>query len=124
MATDFAIRILMNEGGSGGVTSDQIPTIVQRVLGVVSADTLVLTHAAGYVAGSRTYNATIGINTVGTPNFGIALDIDANVSSSRKAAILASVIQKLSSFTLTLPALNTSYSAGGSSANEVTLTVS
>jgi hypothetical protein len=120
----FAIRIRMDEGGTNGVTSDQIPTVVQKVLGVVSSDTLVLTHAVSYVAGDRTYNVVIDVNTVTTADFGIDLNISTNVSSSRKAAILASVIQKLSSFTLTLSALNTSYSAGSTSVNEVTLVIS
>jgi|TARA_Y100000310_G_scaffold345865_1_gene471859 hypothetical protein len=123
MATDFAIRIRIDENGSGGVTSDQIPIILQKIIAVLNAQSLVLTHAATYTAGDRTYNAVVDVNTITAADYGIEVLIDSTVSASKKASILSRILQVLANFTLVLSALNTSYVAGSTSVNKSTITV-
>lgn len=122
MATDFGIRIIIDEAGTGGVPSDQVPEVVQKIIQLLRSDTLVLTHAAGYVAGSRTYNVTLSLNTITSADYGIEVLIDSGVSVNRKVAIVSKIMQCLSGFTLTL-VLATTYAAGSSSTNQNTLTV-
>lgn len=125
MATDFGIRVRMDEGGTGGVTSDQVTDIDRKVLQAISGETIAITHSStgAYVAGDRTYNAVIDVNTITTADYGIEILIDSTVSASKKAEILRKILQVLASFTLVLSALNTTYAAGTTSKNQLTLTV-
>ena len=123
MAVDFGIRIRIDEGGTGGVTTDQTPGIVIKVIQLLERETLVISHAAAYAAGSRTYNAVIDVNTVTVADYGIEVLIDSTVSANKKTGILRKILQVLSSFSLTLSALNTTYAAGSSSTNQNTITV-
>ncbi len=95
MAVDFAIRIIMDEGGTGGVSADRIPEIVRRVIQVLEPETLALTHAQiTYTAGTKVYNAAISVNTVTVADYGIGIEIDSTVSTSKKADILRRIIQE------------------------------
>ena len=123
MATDFGIRIRMDESGTGGVTSDQIPGIVKSVIQVLESESLAITHVASYAAGSRTYNATIDVNTITSADYGIEILIDSTVSAGKKASLLSKILQVLSAYTLVLSALNTTYAAGASSTNQIIITV-
>ena len=53
MATNFAIRVIMD---SAVVGADVVPELVRRVIQVLEPETLVLTNAATYTTGDRTYN--------------------------------------------------------------------
>ena len=123
MATDFAIRVRMDEAGSGGVPSDQVPEVVRKVLQVVESETLAITHAASYAVGTRTYNVVVDVNTITAADYGIEILVDSTVTASKKATLLRKILQVLSAYTLALSALNTTYAAGTGSTNQNTVTV-
>lgn len=123
MATDFAIRVRMDENGTGGVTSDQIPEVVRKVIQILGSESLAIAHAASYTAGNRTYNAVVDVNTITTADYGIEILVDSTVSANKKVELLRKVLQILSTYTLALSALNTTYAAGTTSANQNTITV-
>lgn len=58
MATDFAVRVIMD---SAVVGADRVPELVRRVIQVLESETLALTNAATYTAGDRTYNLVVTV---------------------------------------------------------------
>ena len=123
MATDFAIRIRLDEAGSGGVPSTQVLDVVQSVIQAIRQNTLAISNAASYTAGDRTYNALISVNTVTTADYGIEILIDSAVAASVKARILRDILAALAAYTLALTTLATTYAAGTTSVNQITITV-
>ena len=53
---DFAVRIVWDEAVLG---KDRTPAIERMILKIFENETLSITHAAGYTAGDRAYNASI-----------------------------------------------------------------
>ena len=122
MATDFGIRIIMDENGVGGVTSDEVAKVVQKAIQLLAPETLVITNAVSYTGGNRAYNVSLSLNTITTADYGIEILVDATVSTNRKVAILYKILNALSIYTLTLVLVAT-YAAGTTSTNQNTITV-
>jgi len=122
VATDFGIRIIMDENGVGGVTSDEVAKVVQKAIQLLAPETLVITNAVSYTGGNRAYNVSLSLNTITTADYGIEILVDATVSTNRKVAILYKILNALSIYTLTLVLVAT-YAAGTTSTNQNTITV-
>ena len=122
MANDFGIRIIMDEGGAGGMPSDQVPEVVRKVIQLLESETLAITNAAAYVDGSRVYNVTLSLNTIVAADYSIEILIDSTVSTNKKVELLCRLLQSLATYTLTL-VLATTYSAGTSDTSQVSITV-
>ena len=122
MAVDFAIRVIMDEGGAGGISADKIPEIVRRVIQVLEPETLALTHAqTTYTAGTKVYNAAISVGTVTVADYGIGIEVDSTVSADKKAEILRRVLQVLESESLSVA--TGVYAHNADSKNQIVLTV-
>ena len=57
-SVDFGIRIIMD---SVGVGTNKVADILQRLISVLLTETIVLSHAVAYAAGTRSYNMTITV---------------------------------------------------------------
>lgn len=121
MAVDYGIRVVMDESV---ITSAEVPKILDRILRILDADSPVITFAAAYAAGTRTYNATINVGTVTSADVAYEILVDAAKSNDFKSELLRRILHVLSDKTLALAALNTTYATGSSSTNQVTLTIS
>ena len=57
-SVDYGIQILMD---SAGVGTNKVADLLQRLIAILLTETIVLTHAAAYAAGTRVYNMTITV---------------------------------------------------------------
>lgn len=57
-SVDYGIRIIMD---SAVVGTNKVADILQRLIAVLTSETIALTHAVSYVAGDRAYNLTITV---------------------------------------------------------------
>tara|TARA_Y100000310_G_C20282277_1_gene623165 strand:+ start:148 stop:516 length:369 start_codon:yes stop_codon:yes gene_type:complete len=121
MAVDFDIRILLDEDGSGGVTTDQTPEIVRKIYQVMEPETIVATHAASYSAGDRTSALTLDVETVTSADYSIIIDMDSTVSDDRKVTILRKILQVLSGYNLKLTLAT--FSLGSTDTHQHRLTI-
>jgi len=52
---DLGVRVIMD---SAVVGTNKVATILQRLIAILGSETITLSHAAAYAAGTRTYNVT------------------------------------------------------------------
>lgn len=57
-SVDYGIQILMD---STVVGTNKVADLLQRLISVLLTETIVLTHAVAYAAGTRKYNVTITV---------------------------------------------------------------
>lgn len=55
---DHGIRVIMD---SAVVGTNKVAAILQRLIAILLTETIVLSHAVSYVAGSRVYNITVTV---------------------------------------------------------------
>lgn len=111
MATNFGLEILIDNSISG--TDDKYAEIVRRLLQELETDTVNVTYAASYSAGSSSTNeVTITVGGTGTVGFGIRLTLDDAVyGTDDLVSLIRRVLQVLETETLTI-AFTAGYTAG------------
>jgi len=55
---NFGIRVIMDKAVVG---DKKVASLLKKLIGILLSETIVLTHAAAYAAGTRVYNLTITV---------------------------------------------------------------
>ena len=102
MAVDFGIELLVDNSISG--TTDKYPEILRRVLQTLESETLAVTYAASYSAGTTSRNAlSLAVGGTGTVGFAIRVTMDrAAIGQDKAVEVLRRVIQTFESEALTM----------------------
>lgn len=58
-AVDVGIRVTMD---SAVVGTDEVPEILRKIIAALAGEVLLITYAASYVLGDRTYNVNIALS--------------------------------------------------------------
>jgi len=122
MAVDYGIEILIDVTISG--VADKYADILQRILRTLASDTLSVTYAASYSAGSGSTNEiTITVGGTGTVGFGIRIIVDETAYTPAKMLALELRVLRALSSEATTVAHAAGYTAGDR-AYQATITVS
>lgn len=102
MAVDYAIELLIDNSISG--TTDTYASLLRKVLAALESETVAVTYAASYSAGTTSRNAvTITVGGTGTVGFAIRVTFDRTAYGQDKVpTMLRRVIAALEAEALTI----------------------